>query len=126
MKQTAAEIESALAQFRGEGETYTKVSIFPGAPVATDGVVYLFEACEAFWLGDIICAAQPVCRRDPSLRGMQFWQIDTDVEAKRCVVTCFRDEGDPAFKKKIGYTDFPLKQAKIWVENGVMMLPGER
>lgn len=91
----------------------------------TDGVQYLAEAAECYWLIDAIGSYQPQCKRDPMLRDMQFWTLKR-TEGTKFSLTCERDSDDVAIRQEIGFSDFPLNEIKIWVENGVMYLPSER
>lgn len=88
----------------------------------TDGVRWLCENAHSYWLLDVVASYQPQCKRDEMLRDMQFWTLK--VTNGTGIVTCDRDEGDTAITQEVN-TDFPLPEAKLWVENGVIMLPSE-
>ena len=122
------QLQADLEQFDGT-EEYHRLTLNRRL-VATDGVKYLCEAAEAFWLVDAIGSYQPRCARDPMLRRMQFWKLTVDLEKHDGKLTCERDAGDVVITQRIPYTDFPLASIRIWVEAGddlmVAMLPGER
>ena len=118
---TPEELSSSLAQFCGT-EGYYKFSMLSPL-VMTDGVKYLADNAKCYWLLDIIASYQRKCSRDPMLCDMQFWTLR--VKNGKGFVICERDEGDVAISQAIPATDFPLPEIKIWVENGVVLLPSE-
>jgi hypothetical protein len=130
MKKTPEEIESGLAQFYGT-EGYTRLSPLHGRLVCTDGVVWLAENAECFWLIDAIASYQRDAMKDESLQSIQFWKLT--VKDRLGILICERDEGDVAFTQTIRFTNFPLPEIKIWVEAGsvgdkpvmVCLLPSE-
>jgi len=126
----AAEIESGLAQFYGT-ESYTRSTF--GSLLWTDGVMWLAQNAECFWLLDIIESYQPKARRHPMLKEMQFWTLK--VKDGAGVVTCDDGNGNIEIKQEIPFTDFPMGEVKVWVELGsvdgvtpsyIGMLPSER
>ena len=128
----ATELQNELSQFHGT-EKYHKLTIFPGI-VGTDGVAYLAQNAECFWLIDEIAIAQrdSKIRKNQALQDIQFWQLT--VNDNKGVLVCCEDEGKPVYEKEIPYTDFPLASQKIWVAAAgdpdgklfkVMMLPSE-
>ena len=123
--------KAALEGFTGT-EGYAK---YLGGLILTDGVVYLAENAACFWLLDIIASYQSRCRKDASLRDMQFWTLKRIPNTSKAVVTCDDGDGHVKITQKIPFTDFPLDEVKIWVELGsvdginaayVAMLPSER
>lgn len=94
----------------------------------TDGVKFLAETAQAYWLIDAIASWQKKAIKDKMLRDFQFWSLQTKQgsELKGANLICFRDTDDEAFRQKIEYTDFPMDEIKLYVENGVLMLPSER
>jgi hypothetical protein len=124
----AQKIEAALPHFTGTNQYYR----YMGKLVLTDGVKFLAEEAGAFWLLDIIWSYQHKAVKDEMLQYMQFWNIKVDRAAQAAVVTCERDSDDVAYKQEVEFTDFPLAEARIWVELAdddgtmVVMLPSER
>lgn len=90
----------------------------------TDGVQFLAEGAGAYWLIDAIASHQPKARKDPMLCEFQLWTLK--VKKNKAVLTCERDTNDVAIRQRIPYTDFPLDDVKLYLENGVLMLPSER
>jgi hypothetical protein len=143
------EIEAGLAGFYGT-EQYHRFSILFRKHVCTDGVKFLCDACQSWWLLDIIGSYHAKCMKDPKgmLQDMQFWTLTVHpkIETKpmtigavmnqgkpkpMATVICERDTGDIAIKQKIPYTDFPLPEIKLYCERAgenlfVIMLPQER
>lgn len=132
-KMTADELRAGLAGFHGTS-AYHRVTL-SRAFVATDGVRWLCENANCFWLMDLIMSYQPECRKDPRLREIQFWRItlDTREDGRKygsARVTCYYDKDEPAFSQDVPATDFPLDAFDLYVEPAedlmVCMLPGER
>ena len=100
---------------------YHKYSDFRHFPVATDGVMDLAEAAECFWLLDVIGSHQTNRKLDPVF---QVWMLSVNKEDDSAVVRGFNDT-TLIVTKEIPYTDFPLDSVKLYVENGVLLLPSE-
>lgn len=117
---TSDQIREQLAQYSGTENHYRHIS----GLLYTDGIKAMAQLCGAYWLIDAIASHQPRCRRDPMLRDMQFWFLRKDKDGGWELV-CERDEGDIAFKQQIEFSDFPLNEIQIWVQEDVMLLPSE-
>lgn len=120
-KMTATELKSHLAGFTGT-ENYHRWSIL-SRMVLTDGAKSLAEEAGAYWLMDAIASHQPKALRDPKLQEIQFWKLKA--KDGKAVLTCERDTDDVAITQRIAFTDFPMDEVKLWVQNGVIMLPSE-
>jgi hypothetical protein len=111
------ELERNLAQFTGS-EEYHKFSHFTRL-LATDGVIYLAQSAECFWLLDILASVQnmPKIRR-ASMQVLIFNKSEGEVRI---------EDGNKnvLYKQKIDYTDFPLDEITIWVEGNIVLLPSE-
>ncbi len=118
----AINLENMLAQFTGTNE-YHRFSILSSL-VLTDGVKCLCEQASSYWLMDVIASYQSKCNKDEMLKDFQLWTLK--VNGSQGVVTCERDTNDVAIRQVIPYTDFPLKEIKLYCENGVICLPSER
>ena len=117
---TVKEIENIMAHATGTFQ-YHRYSIFPGYPVITDGVRALAEAAECFWLLDIIGSYQSNRKLG---RDFQVWKLTVN-DDKSAVVEGYNDT-DLVITQDIEYTDFPLNGLKLWLMNGVILLPSER
>lgn len=124
-------LKAVLEGFSGT-EGYTR---YLAGLLLTDGVRFLAENAECFWLLDIIASYQPKCKKDASLREMQFWTLKRNKTTSGAVVTCDDGNGNVKITQRIEFTDFPMDEVRVWVELGsvdgynpayVAMLPNER
>lgn len=129
-------IESDLYQFSGTEHWYRHMT----GVLYTDGIKYMAEKGGAYWLIDEIALAQrdKKIKNNPRLKEFQLWelQVRTQQGGNCATLTCKEDSNvAPAYRKNIPFTDFPLKEIKIYVEQGsidgenlalIMMLPNER
>ncbi|MBW3011393.1 hypothetical protein KY326_04195 [Candidatus Woesearchaeota archaeon] len=112
-----------LTGFTGT-EKYHRLTI--GPLLGTDGVAYLAQKANCFWLIDAIASYQ----EELSEEGFQVWFLRKT--GSKAVLTCHSDYDSknpdkyPALvTQNIEYTDFPLDEIKLYVQNGVVMLPSE-
>ncbi|MBW4622378.1 MAG: hypothetical protein KME17_23860 [Cyanosarcina radialis HA8281-LM2] len=91
----------------------------------TDGIKYLADTAKCYWFLDAIASYQPTLKSDPMLAEFQIWMlvVNPDLTAK---LRCYRYRNDLALQQRIEFTDFPLPEIKLYLENGVLMLPSER
>ena len=115
-----ADLETALAVFTGS-ELYYRHSI--GNFVYTDGVKYLAEHARCYWLLDMIGSCQHLNKvKDVPF---QLWELAV-YEDQTALVTMKEDSDTPVIvKQKLPYTDFPLAHIKLYLTDGVVMLPSE-
>ncbi len=116
----APELRSLLRTFIGTTEYHAHWS----GMRLTDGVKFLADAAKAYWLLDVIASWQRKALRDPALREFQLWELFMKPDYSATVV-CSRDSEDRAFTQEIEDTDFALEYVKLYVENGVILLPSE-
>ena len=109
---TASEIQSALNQFCGTENWYKWSVLFPNV-VLTEGAKYLADVADCYWLMDAIASYQPECKKDEMLRDFQVWTLKVNPD-KTATLICERDRGNVAFKQELEYTDFPLKEIKMY------------
>ena len=131
-KPTPAEPEAGLAQFYGTTHYYSYMGV-PGHArtplVLTDGTQFLGEKAGCYWLYDIVFSVLP------KLRGEGFAQVKLSVNlAKHKGVVVIDDGNDrKLYRQVIPYTDFPLAEITLFLENGevggkpskVLLLPSE-
>jgi len=120
MKSTQ-EIQALIDQACGTGYYY-RFSIFRNAPVVTDGVIALAHAAECFWLLDLINSYQSNKRLD---KDFQFWELKVNPKDHSAVVHGCNDTHQRIITRRMNYTTFPLAYLKLYLCNGVIMLPGE-
>jgi hypothetical protein len=93
----------------------------------TDGVKLLADRAGAYWLLDAIVSHQTSkqIRSSKSLQEFQLWELKVNAD-QSCVLTCRVDSDmPPVVAQSIEYTDFPLDYIKMYVEDGVILLPSE-
>jgi len=113
----AEQLSNDLAHFSGSENVYRHTMGY----VYTDGVKYLAENAGAFWLLDLIASyrAKPKVRREPFV----VWNVR--VCSKGAIVTADDGNGNKLATQRIPFTDFPLAEIKLYVSDGVIMLPTE-
>ena len=114
------EIQAILSYATGT-EHYHRFSPISCFPVITDGVLMVAEAAECFWFLDIIGSYQINPELDKSF---QVWQLQVDTEKKSGVVQGYNDT-TLIIQQEIDYTDFPLETLKVYLIDGVILLPSE-
>jgi hypothetical protein len=117
---TAAEIMDIMKHANGT-EQYHRYSPFPAYPKIADGVKAVAEASGSFWFLDIIGSYQQRSKKlDPHF---QVWKllVKDDMTA---VVRGYNDT-TRIITQKIPFTDFPLQEYKVYLIDGIVLLPSE-
>lgn len=127
---TTEQILETLPQFTGSEQLYKHWMQIR----YSDGVKYLAEVAQAYWLIDAI-ASHYVTKR--KLRAEPFLVVRLEVDRKpgakfmaRLTFHTDWDKGNPKAypsiqTQRITYTDFPLDALKFYLIDGVLMLPSE-
>lgn len=111
---TKGQIEKALAHYYGT-ENWWKNDMLHFT--YTDGVKAMWEMCEAYWL---LIAIASYNRHEP----FQIWELKRT--GSKAVLTMVEDAGRPELvRQEIEFTDFPLDEIKLWLVDGVLLLPSE-
>lgn len=111
-----AKLQSDLMQFTGS-MTFYRHGLMKSL-VYTEGVQFLAQNAECYWLIDAIASYQPQCRKDPSLREFQVWTLKKKSDYS-FVLLGERDTNDPnAIIQEIEHSDFPLQEIKFFVSYG--------
>lgn len=116
----AEEILKTLPGFIGTMEYYP--TAFKKMKL-TDGIQWLCESAESFWLVDLV---ESYFLTDPKIRNNPFliWRIV--VKDKSAVVDAREDTNEkPLISQEIPYTDFPLDQFEFYQEGNVILLKSE-
>ncbi len=128
MKMNAEQIKAGLANFYGT-ERYHRLTIC-GPLLGTDGVAWLAQNAQCFWLIDAIAVGMQdrKVRQNEACRDMQFWTLK--VQDSKGTLTCDDGNGNVVYTFDFTYTDFPLPEIKIWCgpadeRHWVAMLPSE-
>ncbi len=119
-----------LAEFIGS-ENYYRYNphLFPNV-VLTDGVRFLAETAQCFWLLDTIALLQkhPAICNHPQVQQIQFWTLQVD-ENESATLLCEQNTDEVVYQEKLEWTDFPLRIQRLWVclekKLVVIMLPTE-
>jgi hypothetical protein len=115
MEKTITEVD--LAQFTGTEHYYRH---WTKALVYTDGVKYLAEKAQAYWLLDLIASYQSKCKNIP----FQAWKLVKTGD--RAVVNMREDTDRPeVVRQELPFTDFPFEDFSLWLIDGVLLLPSE-
>ena len=109
-----------LSQFVGTTQYY-KFSALTKM-VLTDGTKYLAEEAGCYWLFDIVASYQ--CEKKVKGEEFQVWNLKVNKD-NSAVVTCEDGNDNEIVKQLIPYTDFPLKEMKLFFQNNVCFLPSE-
>lgn len=102
-------------------ENYHKFSPIPGFPVITDGVLALAEAAGYYWLLDIIGSYQSNGKLD---KAFQVWTLNVHKDNNSAFVRGYNDT-TLIVTQKIPHTDFPPGEVKLYLIDGVILLPSE-
>ena len=117
-------LKRTLKEFRGT-EHYHQ-HLFPGkSPILlTDGCDFVRNECKAWWLFDAILSYQI----DQRLKAVPFqiWELKQQRSDLSWLLTCREDVGKKLLiSQRIEFSDFPLEGIKIWLIDGVALLPSE-
>jgi len=125
MIKTSQEIKSGLRNFTGT-DGYTRYTF---GILLTDGVKWLCDAAQSYWLVDAIGSYQSTVnvKNDESLQGIQFWILKVNTKKQTAVLTLERDTDDVVLTQNIEQTDFPLDEIKLYYspQDKVLLLPSE-
>ena len=110
-------IESELAHFTGTEQYFRHWLKFN----FTDGVKYLADEANCYWLLDAIGSYQYKLKKVP----FQVWILKVNPD-NSAVLEMKEDTDQPILvKQEIPYTDFPLTEIKLYYIDGVLLLPSE-
>ena len=115
-----AEITSALGQFNGSMVFY-RCGVVPQM-MFSEGAHFVAESCGAYWLIDGIAILQLT----PKVRAEEFQIWKLAVTGHKAVLTLDDGNGNIIVRKSVSFTDFPLPEVTLWVENNTIYLPRER
>ena len=109
-----------LRQFSGTEKWYRHSLV--RKVLYTDGIQYLAEYGEAYWLIDEIAFAQAKPRI--TVEEFQTWTLTVN-EDSSASLKCDDGNKNILFIKRIPFTDFLLPEIKIYCINNVILLPSE-
>jgi hypothetical protein len=117
--QKRKEVLALISQATGTSQ-YHRFSMFSGFPLITDGVLALAESAGCFWLLDIIGSYQSDKALD---KNFQVWKLEVNPDNSADVYGY--NDTTLIITQKIPYTDFPLDEIKLYLIDGVILLPSE-
>lgn len=120
-----------LAQFTGTEEWYRYNPILFKNVLLTDETKYVAQEAGAYWLMDIIASVQPKLKGIRTSKGIdttfQVWEM-TVIDSKG-YIKCTDGNEKVLYTQEIPYTDFPLKEIKLYASddgvNIIILLPSE-
>jgi hypothetical protein len=107
---TPEELQSQLSAFYGSKNSYQRST--PILIYYTDGIKWLQENANCYWLIDLIASYQTTEFKKANDR--QFWKLV--VIDSSTVITCDDGDGNISVTQSIDYTDFLLPSLSIWLE----------
>lgn len=116
---TPMQIESGLEQFTGTENRYAH-PLFKSFTY-TDGVRYMAQECNAYWLIDAILSHQGNVRLGRG--GFQVWILTKD--GTHWILYCEDGDNNRIIQQRIEFSDFPLQKMTIWLTDNVLLLPSE-
>ena len=112
-----------LAQFTGSENYHRHLGM-----QYTDGIKFLADNADCYWLLDAIASYQPALCQNPRLFDFQLWELKVSDHSgfNSAVLTCTDGDNEvPVITQQIQSTDFPLLSIRLYVERGVLLLPSE-
>ena len=115
--------QADLAHFTGSEQLWHQAFI---AFKYTDGVKYVVREGNAYWLLTDISAFQhqraivEYAKHDR----FQTWKLRVK-EDQSATLTCDDGNGQILFTHEYLYTDFPLREIKFYLVDGILLLPSE-
>lgn len=113
-------LKNQLKQFTGSEQIFYN-PLFPKFRY-TEGVKYLAQAANCYWLLDYIFSSQHL--KTLQQCPFQVWKLKvTENQAAKLFV----EDGNSNLVKSFNlkYTDFPLEQIDLWLVDNILLLPSE-
>ena len=89
----------------------------------TDGIKYLADQANAYWVIDIIASYQ--LKRSVRAAERQVWKLKVAPD-RSARISCHDDRPETILaEQRINRTDFPLTEIEMWVADQVLYLPSE-
>ncbi|MEK7434183.1 MAG: DUF6876 family protein [Cyanobacteriota bacterium] len=112
-------IESEIRSFCGTDKWY---QLYPNV-LATDGIKFIFDTAQAYWIGDIVFSIQSYPKVKSEV--FQFYELLVDLESSTGEIKVTDGNENIIYSQKIQYTDFPLPKFSFYYTNDVILLPSE-
>jgi hypothetical protein len=114
------DIEEALNCFTGTNIYHRHEAVGNAFILLTDGSNYVRETCESYWLFDLMLSYQKQLKP----YSFQVWHLKR-IKENEYLITCEDGNERILVTQKIPFSDFPLDEIKIWLIDGVALLPSE-
>lgn len=114
-----SEIKSELQQFHGTTQYYRHLL----GVLFSDGIKYLADECQCYWLLDLIVSWQ--AHRKVYVHEFQVFKLRVNEKNRTAVVTIEDGNDNIIQTQKLPFTDFPLDSIDIWYSQNVIYLPSE-
>src|SRR5271155_3528670 len=107
-----------LRQFTGSEHWYRHGLV--RTIVFTDGAKYVADQAGAYWLLDEIALAQ---RFEKKVAGeaFQLWKLTVDLDSHSATLTCEDGNCVEVYRKPIPFTDFPLREIKLYFTDNTIL-----
>ena len=115
-------IERNLKQFYCTSQYHKHLQPGMSPILISDGVKYVRDSLEAFWLLDAILSYQ--CDKEIRKIGFQKWILKQHNKDMSWELQCYDDE-KIVVSQKIEYSSFPLPKIELWLLQNICILPGE-
>jgi hypothetical protein len=92
----------------------------------TDGVQYVAEQGQAYWLLDkiLITMRHEKVFKKEAYQEFTTWTLTVN-EDKSVILEAGDGNGHNIYKEEIKWTTFPINKVEFWFEYGVLILPSE-
>jgi len=111
------EILNTLPYFTGTVE-YHKHKFLNYNLTLTDGAVYIREACDSYWLFDIIAQQAQIHKKFIAA-------LKQSKDGQWKFIVCDFNKKNVYYRQQIIYSDFPLDGIRLYFLKGICYLPGE-
>lgn len=126
MPATAAELQAFIDGANGF-ETHYRHAL--SGLTYSEGVKYIAENAGAYWLIDVVLIASKFEKLQQKCQGLEFWTLNVTDSVGELACTDGGMDGEEAkvvYSEQIPYTDFPLAKITLYLDGGILCLPGER
>lgn len=118
MEMTAERLTEELCYFTGT-EKWHRHSL--SRCLYTDGIKYLAEKADAYWLIDAVLSYQKKLKNI----NFQLWNLKKE-KGNSFILTCREDKNSPVLiSQKIKFSDFILEKFEFYCITGIMLLKSE-
>lgn len=114
------EIEAELPHFCNGTEQWYK--IYPNVLI-TDGIKFICDVGEAYWLIDTIFAVQN--ENEVKNQVFQLYELEVNLETHSAELKVTDGNEKQLYRQEIPYTDFPLPKFKCYYTDNTVLLPSE-